>query len=325
MGIIFVSWSIFLCLLLVMCYNGNNKVNAIRHPMNDGIPTGMNVLQLHSMDVDDKYHSDVKRGHAMDDHLQIHGEKNSGDAHIAHVHAHPSSHMDHMDASLMVFFFIEDLKVGKTIPIYFPKRDPSSSPHFLPREESNSIPFSLESLPHLLQIFSFPQDSPQAKAMEDTLRECELKPIKGESKLCATSLESMLDFVNEIFGFHSQIKVLSTTHFTKSTARLQNYTILKKPVETPAPKMVACHTMPYPYAIFYCHYQESESKVFKVLLEGENGERADAVAVCHLDTSQWSPSHVSFGVLGIEPGSKPVCHFFPADNLVWIALPSFLS
>jgi hypothetical protein len=51
-------------------------------------PTGMNVLRLHSMDVDDKYHSDVKRGYAMDDHLQIHGEKDSGDAHIAHVHVH---------------------------------------------------------------------------------------------------------------------------------------------------------------------------------------------------------------------------------------------
>ncbi|KAH7832926.1 hypothetical protein Vadar_001370 [Vaccinium darrowii] len=142
------------------------------------------------MDVDNKYHSDVEKGHAMDDHLHIHGEQDSGDSHIAHVHAHPSSHMDHMDPSLLVFFSIENLKVGKRIPICFPKRDPSSSPHFLPSEESTSIPFSLESLPNLLQIFSFPRLSPQADAMEDTLGQCEMKPVEGESKLCATSLET---------------------------------------------------------------------------------------------------------------------------------------
>jgi len=92
--------------------------------------------------------------------------------------------------------------------------------------------------------------------------------------------------VDEIFGLSSQFQVLSTTHFIELTARLQNYTIFKKPKEIPAPKMVACHTMPCPFSIFYCHYQESESKVFKVSLGGENEDRADAVAVYHLDTSQ---------------------------------------
>ncbi|GMP38003.1 hypothetical protein CsSME_00009433 [Camellia sinensis var. sinensis] len=210
--------------------------------------------------------------------------------------------------------------------MYFPKRDPSSSPHFLPKEESDSIPFSLEQLPNLLQIFSFPQGSPQAQAMESTFRQCEVKPIKGESKTCATSLESMLDFLRAMLRLESEFKVVSTIHFTESTTILQNYTILEDPLEICGPnKMVACHTMPHPYAIFYCHYQESESKVFKVFLGGENGDRVEVVAVCHMDTSQWSPGHVSFQVLGIEPGSSPVCHFFPSDNLVWIASSTLIS
>ncbi|MCI83693.1 BURP domain-containing protein, partial [Trifolium medium] len=45
---------------------------------------------------------------------------------------------------------------------------------------------------------------------------------------------------------------------------------------------------------------------------GENGDMVEAMAVCHLDTSQWTPSHVSFQVLGVTPGSSSVCHFFPA-------------
>jgi len=237
-------------------------------------------------------------------------------------HGHPSSHMDHMDPSSRIFFFMEDIKVGKTMPIYFPKRDPSTSPRFLPREEADSIPFSVNQIPHLLEFFSFSQDSPQAKAIEDTLRHCESEPIKGETKFCATSLESMLDFASAVLGrFKPNFQVLTTSHLTKSTTRFQNYTILKIPVEISAPKMVACHTMPYPYAIFFCHSQESENKVFKVTLGGENGDRVEAIAVCHMDTSQWSPNHVSFLVLGVLPGTSSVCHFFSADNLLWVPIP----
>ncbi|KAL6270133.1 hypothetical protein ACE6H2_027044 [Prunus campanulata] len=122
--------------------------------------------------------------------------------HTEHAHAHhPSSHMHHhMDPSVMIFFTLEDLKEGKTMAIYFPKRNPSKSPHLLPREEADQIPFSSKQLLHLLHFFSFSQDSSQAKAMEDTLRECEIEPIKGEIKSCATSLESMLDFTRGVFG-----------------------------------------------------------------------------------------------------------------------------
>ncbi|KAF1001579.1 hypothetical protein AG4045_001387 [Apium graveolens] len=198
----------------------------------DGISEETNVLQLHSMD----------------------------------VQGHPSSHMHHMDSSLIVFFKLEDLKMGNTMQVYFPKRDPSRSPHLLSKETADSIPFSLEEAPSLLKRFSFTRYSPQAKAMEDTLRQ----------------------FPEEIL----------------------------------APKMVACHTMPYSYAVFYCHYQKSKSRVFKVSLVGENGDKVEAIGVCHLDTSQWSPSHPAFQVLKIEPGTSPVCHFFPADNFVWIPSPA---
>jgi hypothetical protein len=275
----------------------------LEHPMDDDVPNKGHVDDVHITLYD-------SQKHVMDDPAKHN-----------HVHVHPSSHMNHMnhmDPSSMVFFTVKDLKVGKTMPIYFPKRDPSTSPHVLPREEAISIPFSSKQLPHLLEFFSFSLDSPQAKAMADTLKECETKPIKGETKFCATSLESMLDFTRGIMGLESDFQVLTTSHLTKSNTLYQNYTFLKMPEEIPAPKMVACHTMPYPYAIFYCHSQKSENKVFKVRLGGENGDKVEAIAVCHMDTSQWSPDHVSFLVLGVQPGTSSVCHFFPADNFVWV-------
>ncbi|XP_031269925.1 BURP domain-containing protein BNM2C-like [Pistacia vera] len=76
---------------------------------------------------------------------------------LHHVHAHQSSHMD---PSSMVFFTMKDLKKGITMPIYFRVNELSNVfPHLLPREEADSIPFSLEQLPFLLKHFSFSKDS----------------------------------------------------------------------------------------------------------------------------------------------------------------------
>ena len=52
--------------------------------------------------------------------------------------------MNHMDPSVMVFFTLKNLKTGETTPVYFFKRDPSTYPQALPREEADSIPFSLK-------------------------------------------------------------------------------------------------------------------------------------------------------------------------------------
>lgn len=242
---------------------------------------------------------------------------------LANTDGHSSSsHMmnNHMDPSERIFFTINDLKIGKSLPIYFSYKDPSTSPHLLPRDEANSIPFFSSQLPYLLEFFSFSKDSHQAKAMKYTLTQCELQPLKGETKFCATSLESMLDFTRGVFGLETTFKILTTNFITNPLISdpLQNYTILELPQEIYAPKMVACHSMPYPYAVFYCHYQESENKLFQVSLSGENGVRVEAAAVCHMDTSQWNRDHASFRVLKIEPGTSPVCHFLPADNLVWV-------
>ena len=236
-----------------------------------------------------------------------------------HIHTHD------VDISMHIFFTISDLKVGKRIPVYFSKRDLDTSPHLLPREEVESIPFSSSRLPYLLQFFGFSQGSSQAIAMADTLKHCETEPIKGETKSCVTSLESMLDFASGVFGIETSFEVISTKLGEKTPNNLlKNYTIVQQPKHIPAPKMVACHILPYPYAVFYCHFQEGENKVFQVLLGSENGEKVEAVAVCHMDTSKWNQDHVSFLLLGVQPGASPVCHFFPADNLIWVPSPAFI-
>ncbi|XP_057783012.1 BURP domain-containing protein BNM2A-like [Salvia miltiorrhiza] len=224
---------------------------------------------------------------------------------------------DEIEAELKVFFHYKDLKAGNKMAIYFPRKQAS---HLLSRDESDAIPFSSSRLPSILQLLSFSEGSKQANAMRDTLHHCEFPPIKGEAKFCATSLESMLDSLHQILGSSSKLRVLTTTYLSNPIRLLQNYTVSEAPMEISAPKIVGCHTLPYPYAVFYCHGQESDNKLYKVMLEGDDGGRVDAAAMCHMDTSQWDPTHNAFRALRSLPGASPVCHFFPADNLVWIPL-----
>ncbi|OMO59149.1 hypothetical protein CCACVL1_25050 [Corchorus capsularis] len=278
---------------------------------------------------------DVTKGKAGDEILEDSGEnllqlpksepaRQTGE-HISHHHQH--HHMAHMDPLLMTFFVLNDLKLGKTMPLYFPYVDPSKSLDLLPKEKPDSVPFSPNSLPYLLQFFSISQDSPQAKAIEETLRICQddqsINVGKGETKYCATSLETLVGQASKIFRSDTGVQILMTSHTSKtkttaSTPVLQNYTIVGKPKEIAAPNIIACHSMSYPYAVYYCHNPEGDTKVFEVTLLGEiDGDRIDAVSVCHMDTSQWDPHHVSFSVLGVLPGSSEVCHFFPpGDNLL---------
>lgn len=250
-------------------------------------------------------------------------QKRKMNDHDEHMHEHTSSSSTHMDLSVNLFFNYDDLKIGEKFPLYFPFKNPSKIPHFIPKEEADSIPFSLSQLPQILEFFSFSQDSPQAKAIKDTLESCELPPIKGESKSCATSLESVLDFLGQFFGVGTNFKVFTTTQMKNWTTHLQNYTILEDPKEILTAHMVGCHPLPYPYALFYCHGQkESHNKLFAISFEGEDGVKIEAIAICHMDTSQWEPDHPSFRVLGIEPGASPVCHILPQDSLVWVSSPS---
>ncbi|KAF3435602.1 hypothetical protein FNV43_RR22693 [Rhamnella rubrinervis] len=122
--------------------------------------------------------------------------------------------------------------------------------------------------------------------MEGTLKQCDNKPITGEVKLCATSLESILDFNRAVFGLDSIFSVATTTYFGDSNVNFQNYAILDVPKEILASKIVACHSLPYPYAVFYCHSQRSENMVYKVSLGSDNEERIEAVAICHMDKSK---------------------------------------
>ncbi|XP_038717274.1 BURP domain protein USPL1-like [Tripterygium wilfordii] len=158
--------------------------------------------------------------------------------------------------------------------------------------------------PQISKAFSIPQGSPHAKAMEDTIRRCETLPMEGEAKTCANSPESLLDFVNTTFGQNSYVKALTTTHDAMPTGNSNKYGIMEVK-EIPIRKMMGCHVMRWPYAVYYCHHQidNSETKVFKILLGGDDdGDKLDAFTACHMDTLKRDPNQLVFKLLNTALG-----------------------
>ncbi|KAK9983905.1 hypothetical protein SO802_033430 [Lithocarpus litseifolius] len=216
----------------------------------------------------------------------------------------------HDDPNVALFFLEKDLHPGTKMNLHFTKNTNTAT--FLPRQVANSIPFSSNKVADIFNRFSVKPGSMEADIIQSTIEECEKTGIKGEEKYCATSLESMVDFSTSKLG--KNVQAIST-EVGKET-QMQKYTIVPGVKKVGSDKSVVCHKQNYVYAVFYCHATQT-TQAYMVPLEGADGTKAKAVAVCHTNTSEWNPKHLAFQVLKVKPGTVPVCHFLPEDHVVW--------
>ncbi|XP_043810481.1 BURP domain protein RD22 isoform X1 [Manihot esculenta] len=210
-----------------------------------------------------------------------------------------------------VYFLYHDLLPGKNMRIIFTKSTNGSN--FLPRKIAESIPFSSNKFPEILNYFSIKSTSKESEIMKQTIEECEAPPIRGEDKYCATSLESLVDLVAAKFGQNVQ----AIYNEAEEENKKQEYTILQG-IKMMGENHMVCHKQKYAYAVFYCH-RIKDTKVYKVPLMGVDGSKAEAAVVCHMDTSAWHPHHYAFQILNVKPGGPPICHFLNSDAIVWIS------
>ncbi|XP_062077311.1 BURP domain protein USPL1-like isoform X2 [Humulus lupulus] len=322
------SWCLFLVLLYFSSWGGECRETKLEEQWkwnnedyNDVKRSNYMYLRL-PRELGREGNDDDRRGHGhghghMHMHMHVHGDGSSSSSDLE---------LTELEQQQSIVFNLKDLKVGLTKAIYFPKKKHTAP--ILPRHLGDySVPFSSKELPNILRLFSIPQGSQTAKAMEATLQTCESGGVDGETRICATSFESMLEFVRGIFGLdnfgHGLTHLTTTSYNDFSHAIFQNYTVLEDLEEITSPKMVACHVMEFPYAVYLCHSMR-DWKFFKMSLRGQKGDIVNAISICHMDTSQWDPHHVSFTVLGYGPGMGPVCHFFPDQtNFLWF--PSTIS
>lgn len=225
---------------------------------------------------------------------------------IANHHQHESPKAD-------LIFSEEGLRPGTTLAAHFSKRKYETP--LLPRQIAQTIPFSSDKIKEIFEILFLKPMSENVEIVEKAISYCESPiMINGEEKHCATSLESMVDFVTSKLG--KNVQVISTESETESKSKKF---LVKDGVKMLAEdKIIACHPMTYPYVVFFCHKIINTSAHF-MPLEGEDGARVKAVAVCHRDTSEWDPNNMLLQVLKMKPGTAPACHFFPEGHLLWFA------
>ncbi|XP_050211003.1 BURP domain protein RD22-like [Mercurialis annua] len=209
-----------------------------------------------------------------------------------------------------VYFLHDDLHPGQKMMLVFAKS--SNESNFVSRKIAQTIPFSSNRFLEILKHFSIELASRKAQIIKRTIKECEASGVKGEDKYCATSLESLVDFIVAKYGN----KVEAYANEVEEENKKQNYTFLKG-IKMIGDDQIVCHKKRYPYAVFYCHII-METRAYLVPLMGEDGSKAEAIVVCHMNTSAWNPMHLAFQILKVKPGGPPICHFLNSDTIVWI-------
>jgi hypothetical protein len=208
------------------------------------------------------------------------------------------------------FFHQSQLRPGSIMTVSFPSE---REPAILPRDVAEKVPFS--DLQDVLATFNIPAGSGEAAQVRDTLDRCQAPPLAGEVKTCTTSLETTVRSAVDMLGTNRGVWVGSSA-IPRGGLPRQPY-VVKKVARVVGDNYISCHKVPFPYGVYHCHGTKQPGYVAHVVsLKGlHGGQEAAMLAYCHLDTSNWNPTHPVFEVLNTHPGGAPVCHFTPYGSL----------
>ncbi|XP_042053090.1 polygalacturonase-1 non-catalytic subunit beta-like [Salvia splendens] len=213
------------------------------------------------------------------------------------------------------FFRESMLKTGTIMPM--PDiRDKMPKRSFLPRVIVSKLPFSTSKLADLRRIFHAVDDSgSMTKMLSDSLAECERAPSPGETKRCVASIEDMIDFATSVLGRNVAARTTESTGGYNGEIKIGKVKGINGGKVT---KSVSCHQSLFPYMLYYCH-SVPKVRVYEAdILDPKSESRINhGVAICHVDTSSWSPGHGAFISLGSAPGKIEVCHWIFENDLTW--------
>uniref|UniRef100_A0A803LJ95 BURP domain-containing protein n=1 Tax=Chenopodium quinoa TaxID=63459 RepID=A0A803LJ95_CHEQI len=212
------------------------------------------------------------------------------------------------------FFRESMLKDGIVMPMP-DVRDKMPTRSFLPRSILSKIPFSSSKITQLKDIFHAFDNSTMEGILNAALGECERAPAVGETKKCVGSIEDMIDFAVSVLGQSVEARTMESVNGSKSDILIGKVRGINGGKVT---KSVSCHQSLYPYLLYYCH-SVPKVRVYEadILNPKTKAKINHGVAICHLDTSAWSPTHGAFLSLGSGPGKIEVCHWIFENDLTW--------
>ncbi|TKY73477.1 BURP domain-containing protein 5 [Spatholobus suberectus] len=156
-----------------------------------------------------------------------------------------TNHRQHDHPKAYLIFFEEGLRPGTKLDAHFNKRKYASP--LLPRQNAQRIPFSSKKINEILDMLFVKPKSKNVEVVEKAISQCEAPVINGEEKHCATSLESMVDFVTSKLG--KNVHVISTE--AEKETKSQKFSVKDGVKMLAEDKVIACHPMNYPYVVFY--------------------------------------------------------------------------
>ncbi|KAK3121600.1 hypothetical protein QOZ80_8BG0656990 [Eleusine coracana subsp. coracana] len=209
------------------------------------------------------------------------------------------------------FFREKELVAGNTMPM--PDISDKMPPRaFLPRDIVKNIPFEAAAV---AEAFGVPLDTAMGKAVASTVAECRRAPSRGETKRCATSAEDVVDFAVDTLGRDVVVRSTASTAGSGGEIKLGDVTGIDGGRVT---RSVSCHQSLFPYLVYYCH-SVPKVRVYEAdIMDAEGKDKINhGVAICHIDTSEWSSSHGAFAALGGKPGEVEVCHWIFEGDMTW--------
>ncbi|CAN6356892.1 unnamed protein product [Urochloa humidicola] len=222
------------------------------------------------------------------------------------------------------FFLESQMRVGSTIAASF---TPATVPPILPRDVADKLPF--RNLPDVLATFNIPPSSARAAMAADTLNQCAAASTAapgGEQTACATSLEATVGGATRMLGSRSShhqgqgedVYWAAASALPRAGLPLRPY-VVAAVAPLAGDRHVGCHSLPYPYAVYYCHMTGKPTRAYGVTLRGAPDRLPEVAmaAICHIDTSDWDPAHPAFKMLHTRPGGAPVCHFMSYASLLF--------
>lgn len=186
---------------------------------------------------------------------------------------------------------------------------------FLPRTISSKLPFSTKELSELKAVFHAQENSTMERVILNALAECERTPSPGETKRCVGSIEDMIDFAASVLGHNVVVRTTDNVAGSKVEVLIGKVNGINGGRVT---QSVSCHQSLYPYLLYYCH-SVPKVRVYQAdILNVKTKTKINhGVAICHVDTSAWSPGHGAFVVLGSGPGLIEVCHWIFENDMTW--------
>ncbi|KAK2663785.1 hypothetical protein Ddye_002359 [Dipteronia dyeriana] len=186
---------------------------------------------------------------------------------------------------------------------------------FLPRTILSKLPFSTSNVEQLKEIFHALDNSSMESVIVSALTDCERSPSQGETKRCVGSIEDMIDFATSVLGHNVVARTTRNVNGSKQRVVIGSVKGINGGELT---ESVSCHQSLYPYLLYYCH-SVPKVRVYEAdFHDVESKEKINhGVAICHIDTSAWSPGHGAFVALGSSPGKIEVCHWIFENDMTW--------